>query len=126
MGEYAKAGEEFSEALAIFQRTSFPRGEGYVLAGLGHLSLNTGDDDKAEAYFRQAEAAWHSASDRQGEIFALNPLGEIAAGNFLTDFLRGKTKIVSAVRRNRFAIQRPARRHAGIQRQSAWRAEIFH
>ena len=41
--------------------------------------MNTGDDERAESFFRLAQAQWQAASDRQGEVFALNALGDVAA-----------------------------------------------
>jgi tetratricopeptide (TPR) repeat protein len=74
LGDYRRATDLYTQALAIFRDTGNRQGEGAVLGGLGNCHLLLGDYRQATDLHTQALAIARDTGDRQGEGAALGNL----------------------------------------------------
>jgi CHAT domain-containing protein/Tfp pilus assembly protein PilF len=72
-----KAIEKYHEALELYRRASYPKGEANALNNIGVVHRSLGEMQKALEKYNEALPIWRAVGDRAGEASALNSIGAV-------------------------------------------------
>jgi CHAT domain-containing protein/tetratricopeptide (TPR) repeat protein len=96
LGRFREAAASYEKALAMSRATGSRIWEGYVLANLGWLDLETGEVEPARRRLREAARLLNESGDPNGEIYAL--VGLSRAERHLAAFPQARRYAENAVR----------------------------